>query len=103
LVDCPGPFATNIAFIIRARVESLRDFGACQAPMNSFLLLQVSFRTLFILRLIPSVQGLETIALRLERHSTNAARLAAWLSSQDTVEWVSFALPTIAKSGPNAY
>ncbi len=69
-----GPFG-NIAFAIRARVEGLRDFGPCQAPMNSFLLLQ----------------GLETLSLRTERHCDNALELAKWLDANDNVEWVSYA------------
>ena len=53
----------NIAFVIRARVEGLRDFGASQSPFNSFLLLQ----------------GLETLSLRVQRHVDNALALAQWL------------------------
>ena len=68
-----GPFG-NIAFIIRARVEGLRDFGPAQSPFNSFLLLQ----------------GLETLSLRVQRHSDNAAELAEWLNGQDAVESVNF-------------
>ncbi|MBI1938059.1 MAG: O-acetylhomoserine aminocarboxypropyltransferase/cysteine synthase [Ignavibacteriales bacterium] len=66
-----GPFG-NIAFIIRARVEQLRDLGPCISPFNSFLLLQ----------------GLETLSLRVERHSQNALTLAKWLKTQKNVEWV---------------
>jgi O-acetylhomoserine (thiol)-lyase len=62
----------NIAFIIRARVEGLRDFGPAQSPFNSFLLLQ----------------GLETLSLRVERHSENALALAKWLESHPQVEFV---------------
>lgn len=62
----------NIAFIIRARVEGLRDFGPCQSPFNSFLLLQ----------------GLETLSLRVERHNSNAITLANWLNNHPSVEWV---------------
>lgn len=69
-----GPFG-NIAFAIRARVEGLRDFGQSQSPFNSFLLLQ----------------GLETLSLRIERHTQNALELAKWLQKQDAVEWVSYA------------
>ena len=69
-----GPFG-NIAFAIRARVEGLRDFGASQSPFNSFLLLQ----------------GLETLSLRIERHTENALKLAKWLDAHDAVEWVSYA------------
>ena len=68
-----GPFG-NIAFAIRARVEGLRDFGPAQSPFNSFLLLQ----------------GLETLSLRIERHNENALKLAEYLKSHDSVEWVNF-------------
>ncbi len=66
-----SPFG-NIAFIIRARVELLRDLGPCQSPFNSFLL----------------TQGLETLSLRVERHCENALALARWLSKDPRVEWV---------------
>lgn len=69
-----GPFG-NIAFAIRARVEGLRDFGQSQSPFNAFLLLQ----------------GLETLSLRVERHTENALNLAKWLKQQEAVEWVSYA------------
>ncbi len=62
----------NIAFIIRARVEGLRDFGGCVSPFNSFLFLQ----------------GLETLSLRVERHNSNALTLANWLNNHPQVEWV---------------
>ena len=62
----------NIAFIIRARVEGLRDFGPSQSPFNSFLLLQ----------------GLETLSLRVQRHTENALALAHWLESHPSVEFV---------------
>lgn len=62
----------NIAFIIRARVEGLRDFGPSQSPFNSFLLLQ----------------GLETLSLRVERHAQNALALAQWLEGHPAVEFV---------------
>jgi O-acetylhomoserine (thiol)-lyase len=62
----------NIAFIIRARVEGLRDFGTSQSPFNSFLL----------------IQGIETLSLRAERHASNALALAEWLESHPSVEYV---------------
>ncbi len=62
----------NIAFIIRARVEGLRDFGPALSPFNSFLLLQ----------------GLETLSLRVERHAQNALALAKWLEGHPQVEFV---------------
>jgi O-acetylhomoserine/O-acetylserine sulfhydrylase len=66
-----SPFG-NIAFIIRARVEQLRDLGPCLSPFNSFQLLQ----------------GLETLSLRAERHCQNALKLAKWLQGQPQVSWV---------------
>ena len=68
-----SPFG-NIALAVRARVEGLRDFGPAPAPFNSFLLLQ----------------GLETLSLRLDRHTGNALELARWLESRDEVEWVNY-------------
>lgn len=62
----------NIAFVIRARVEGLRDFGPCQSPFNSFLLLQ----------------GLETLSLRVQRTVENALALAQWLEKHEDVEFV---------------
>jgi O-acetylhomoserine (thiol)-lyase len=66
-----SPFG-NIAFTIRARVEGLRDLGPCLSPFNSFLLLQ----------------GLETLSLRVERHCSNAIKLANWLEHNPKVDWV---------------
>lgn len=74
-----GPFG-NIAFIIRARVEGLRDFGPAISPFNSFLLLQ----------------GLETLSLRVERHVQNALELATWLEAHEEVESVNY--PGLASS-----
>ncbi len=62
----------NIAFIIRARVEGLRDLGAAISPFNSFLL----------------IQGLETLSLRIERHAENAHKLAKHLEAHTDVDWV---------------
>lgn len=64
----------NIAFIIRARVEGLRDFGTALAPINSFLL----------------IQGLETLSLRVQRHVDNALELAKWLEKRPEVEYVNY-------------
>lgn len=69
----PGPFG-NIAFIIRARVEGLRDYGASLSPFNAFLL----------------IQGLETLSLRMERHVSNALALAQWLEKHPAVEYVEY-------------
>jgi O-acetylhomoserine (thiol)-lyase len=68
-----GPFG-NIAFIIRARVEQLRDFGPSASPFNSFLF----------------IQGLETLSLRVERHNENAQKLALWLQKHPKVSWVNY-------------
>ena len=70
----------NIAFIIRARVEGLRDFGPSLSPFNSFLLLQ----------------GLETLSLRVHRHAENALTLATWLESHPSVDFVYY--PGLASS-----
>jgi O-acetylhomoserine (thiol)-lyase len=64
-----------IAYIIKARVQLLRDIGASLSPFNSWLLLQ----------------GLETLHLRVERHSENAMKVAKYLESHEAVEWVSYA------------
>ncbi|MEZ4989901.1 MAG: O-acetylhomoserine aminocarboxypropyltransferase/cysteine synthase [Saprospiraceae bacterium] len=69
-----GPFG-NIAFIIRARVEGLRDFGPAPSPFNTFLLLQ----------------GLETLSLRMERIVDNAQALAEWLETHPKVTSVNYA------------
>ncbi|MFD0958601.1 homocysteine synthase [Paenibacillus chungangensis] len=68
--DAVGP----IAYIIKARVQLLRDMGAALSPFNSFMLLQ----------------GLETLHLRMERHSSNAQAVAEFLEGHDAVEWVSY-------------
>jgi O-acetylhomoserine (thiol)-lyase len=68
-----SPFG-NIAFIIRARVEALRDLGASLSPFNAFLFLQ----------------GLETLSLRVQRHVDNALALARWLEAHPSVAWVSY-------------
>ena len=66
-----SPFG-NIAFIIRARVEGLRDLGPALSPFNSFLF----------------IQGLETLSLRVDRHCENAIKLAKWLENDKRVDWV---------------
>lgn len=62
------------AFILKARVQILRDFGGCISPFNSFLLLQ----------------GLETLNLRMERHVQNAQKTAEFLGSHPKVSWVAY-------------
>jgi O-acetylhomoserine (thiol)-lyase len=64
----------NLAFIIKARVEGLRDFGPCMSPFNSFLFLQ----------------GIETLPYRMEAHSRNALRVAEWLEKNPAVTWVKY-------------
>lgn len=68
-----GPFG-NIAFIIRARVEGLRDFGSALSPFNAFQL----------------IQGIETLSLRVERHVENTLALAKWLENHSQVEKVNY-------------
>ena len=69
-----GALGANVAFIIRARVEGLRDFGPAQNPFGSFLLLQ----------------GLETLSLRAQRHVENTLELSNWLKKNNNVEWVNY-------------
>ena len=68
-----GPFG-NIQFIIRARVEGLRDQGPALSPFNSFLFLQ----------------GLETLSLRVQRHCDNTLAIARWLEQHPQVAWVTY-------------
>jgi O-acetylhomoserine (thiol)-lyase len=63
-----------IAFIAKVRIEGLRDFGAAASPMNSF---QV-------------IQGLETLPIRMQKHSESAHELAEWLEGRDEVSWVNY-------------
>jgi O-acetylhomoserine (thiol)-lyase len=64
----------NLAFILRARVTLLRDLGPAVSPFNSFLFLQ----------------GLETLPLRMERHSTNSLKVAQFLEKHPKVKWVNY-------------
>src|SRR5690606_20167523 len=65
----------NLAFILAARALGLRDLGPALAPMNAFL----------------TLTGMETLALRMERHCSNALALAQWLQKHSKIEWVSYA------------
>lgn len=65
----------NFAFAIACRVLGLRDFGPAISPFNAFMILT----------------GIETLALRMQRHSDNALEVANWLAKHDKVEWVSYA------------
>lgn len=67
-------------FVLKARLQYLRDMGAAVTPFNSFLFLQ----------------GLETLSLRMERHVQNAMAVATWLEAHDAVEWVAY--PGLASS-----
>ena len=64
----------NAAFIAKVRIEGLRDFGAALSPFNAFQI----------------IQGLETLPLRIHRHSQNALALAKWLELQEEVAWVNY-------------
>jgi O-acetylhomoserine (thiol)-lyase len=64
----------NLAYILKARVQLLRDTGACLSPFNAFMLLQ----------------GLETLSLRVERHVQNAQKVAAYLQNHPQVSWVNY-------------
>ena len=72
-VSYTGAFG-NLAFILKARVQGLRDLGAALSPFNSFLFLQ----------------GLESLPLRIERHSSNALAVAKWLEKNPAISWVSY-------------
>ncbi len=78
-VNAFGP----LAFIIKLRVQGLRDLGPALSPFNAFLFLQ----------------GLETLPLRIQRHSENALALATWLEKQPEVTWVSY--PGLASHSSN--
>jgi O-acetylhomoserine (thiol)-lyase len=62
------------AFIAKARIEGLRDYGAALSPFNAFQI----------------IQGLETLAVRVQRHSENGLVLAQWLEAQEQVAWVNY-------------
>ena len=80
LHDALGP----AAFIAKARIEGLRDIGAAISPFNSFQI----------------IQGLETLEIRMKKHSENALKLAKWLDSRDEVSWVNY--PGLKTSSYNA-
>jgi O-acetylhomoserine (thiol)-lyase len=68
------PGMGNVAFAFKVRLQLLRDIGACMSPFNAFLFLQ----------------GLETLHLRMERHSQNAIKVAEYLSNHEKVSWVNY-------------
>ena len=74
----------NIAFIAKVRIEGLRDLGSAPSPFNSF----------------QTIQGIETLDIRMKKHSENALKLAAWLSTKKEVAWVNY--PGLKTSKYNA-
>jgi O-acetylhomoserine (thiol)-lyase len=64
----------NLAFIIRARVEGLRDIGTCMSPFNAFLF----------------IQGIETLGMRMDRHVANTLAVAQFLEKHKRVVWVKY-------------
>ncbi|SOC57226.1 bifunctional o-acetylhomoserine/o-acetylserine sulfhydrylase [Ornithinimicrobium cerasi] len=70
-----GIFGVNLSYILKARVQLLRDLGPAISPFNAFLV----------------AQGIETLSLRIERHVANAGRVAEWLAAHDQVERVVYA------------
>ncbi len=68
------PALGEMAYILKARVQMLRDYGPAQSPFNSFLL----------------IQGIETLPLRMERHSQNGMAVAEFLQNHDRVNWVNY-------------
>lgn len=72
--EFPPMGGANVAYIMKMRLQFLRDTGGCISPFNAFLMLQ----------------GLETLHLRMERHCDNALKVAQLLESHDKVSWVSY-------------
>ena len=70
-----SPLGANLSYVLKARVQLLRDMGAAASPFNAFLI----------------SQGLETLSLRMERHVTNARRVAEWLDGHAGVQRVAYA------------
>ena len=64
----------DASFIAKVRIEGLRDYGAALSPFNAFQI----------------IQGLETLEVRVQKHSENALQLAEWLEKEDIVEWVNY-------------
>ncbi len=69
-----GPALGNMAYILKMRLQGLRDLGAALSPFNAWLFLQ----------------GLETLPLRMERHGSNALAIARWLTTHPDVAWVNY-------------
>ena len=70
-----GALGANLSYILKARVQLLRDLGSAVSPFNAFLI----------------AQGIETLSLRVERHVANATKVAEWLEARDDVESVAYA------------
>jgi O-acetylhomoserine (thiol)-lyase len=70
-----SPLGANLAYILKARVQLIRDLGPAASPFNAFLI----------------AQGLETLSLRIERHVENAIAVATWLEARDEVDFVAYA------------
>jgi len=70
----PPAGGVNIAYIMKMRLQLLRDMGACPSPFNSWL----------------KIQGLETLHVRMDRHCSNALRVAEFLKTHDKVSWVNY-------------
>ncbi|BAS13223.1 O-acetylhomoserine (thiol)-lyase [Arthrobacter sp. Hiyo8] len=70
-----GALGANLSYILKARVQLLRDLGSAVSPFNAFLI----------------SQGIETLSLRVERHVDNATKVAQWLEGRDDVESVAYA------------
>ncbi|WP_250446981.1 bifunctional o-acetylhomoserine/o-acetylserine sulfhydrylase [Actinotalea sp. C106] len=70
-----GIFGVNLSYVLKARVQLLRDLGSAISPFNAFLI----------------AQGIETLSLRMERHVANAQSVAEWLEARDDVERVHYA------------
>jgi O-acetylhomoserine (thiol)-lyase len=68
------PQLGNVAFILKARLQGMRNFGPCPSPFNSFLILQ----------------GIETLPLRMKAHCDNTMELAKWLKQHPQVAWVNY-------------
>jgi O-acetylhomoserine (thiol)-lyase len=73
LMDLPEPLR-SMAYVLKCRLQMMRDIGACMSPFNAFLFLQ----------------GLETLHLRMERHSENALKVAQFLKGHPKVAWVNY-------------
>ncbi len=70
-----GILGANLAYVLKARVQLLRDLGSAISPFNAFLI----------------AQGIETLSLRVERHVANAQKVAEWLEARDDVRTVHYA------------